>query len=183
MLIIVGYLSFVVRCSYFKMQLTMRVHHTSCRDVLEICEFRSPWRLRKPRSEGQFYFNILPRRFAAEIGVSRVTKSWPCHMEPSFQRILETILTFQTSKALISAPFSHRFSIDFPSKTIKNPKKSPQEPSGAKRAVTSARSASASRCPVPRSCGGCGWGWRGPWPWSNWAVEKPWNIWKTIGKP
>ena len=27
-------------------------------------------------------------------------------MEPSFQRILETILTFQTSKALISAPFS-----------------------------------------------------------------------------
>ena len=149
MLIIVGYLSFVVRCSYFKMQLTMIVHHTSCRDVLEICEFRSPWRLRKPRSEGQFYFNILQRRFAAEIGVSRVTKSWPCHMEPSFQRILETILTFQTSKALISAPFSHRFSIDFPIKNHQKPEKiTPgaqwREEGGDLRAVRE-------RFPVPRA--------------------------------
>ena len=155
----------------------MVLHHTSCRDFLEILEFRSPWRLRKPRSEGQIHLNILPRRFAAEIGVSRVTKSWPCHLEPNFQRLLETILTFQTYKTPIFSPFSHRFSIDFPMKNFPSPKKIPlrrvQEPSGAKRAVTSARSASASRCPVPRSCAGCGWGWRGPWPWSNWAVEKP----------
>lgn len=103
----------------------MVLHHTSCRDFLEILEFRSPWRLRKPRSEGQIHLNILPRRFAAEIGVSRVTKSWPCHMEPNFQRLLKTILTFQTYKTPIFSPFSHRFSIDFPMKNFPSPKKIP----------------------------------------------------------